>query len=191
MVSKEIYARLDDLIWHRIYRWCKFRHSNKTSSWIRKKYYQTLENRNGVFSDGIFVLANHTEIPIIRHIKVAGIASPFNGDNIYWASRLGKHPELPTRVTILLKRQKGKCNHCGLTFKDGEQIEVDHIIPKTKGGTDFYNNLQLLHRHCHDVKTVNDGSGRTHEKGHKVEERSEAKVSRSVLKTSGSRERIA
>lgn len=191
VVSKEIYARLDDLIWHRIYRWCKFRHSKKPSSWIRKKYYKTLENRNGVFSDGIFTLVNHTDIPIIRHIKVTGIASPFNGDNTYWASRLGKHPELPIRITTLLKKQKGICNHCGLTFKDGEQIEVDHIIPKIKGGTDFYKNLQLLHRHCHDVKTVNDGSGCTHEKGHTVEERSEAKVSRSVLKTSGSRERIA
>lgn len=63
VVSKEIYAILDDLIWHRIYRWCKFRHSNKPSNWIRKKYYKALENRNGVFSDGIFILANHTEIP--------------------------------------------------------------------------------------------------------------------------------
>ncbi|EAM50461.1 hypothetical protein CwatDRAFT_3099 [Crocosphaera watsonii WH 8501] len=35
-------------------------------------------------------------------------------------------------------------------------IEVDHIIPKSKGGKDTYNNLQALHRHCHDVKSKND-----------------------------------
>jgi 5-methylcytosine-specific restriction endonuclease McrA len=32
-------------------------------------------------------------------------------------------------------------------------MEVDHIIPRAKGGQDIYTNLQLLHRHCHDLKT--------------------------------------
>ncbi|XHL99296.1 MAG: HNH endonuclease signature motif containing protein [Microcoleus anatoxicus] len=30
--------------------------------------------------------------------------------------------------------------------------------PKTLGGKDTYNNLQLLHKHCHDSKTATDGS---------------------------------
>jgi RNA-directed DNA polymerase len=25
-------------------------------------------------------------------------------------------------------------------------------------GKDIYDNLQLLHKHCHDIKTANDGS---------------------------------
>ncbi len=50
------------------------------------------------------------------------------------------------------------CNHCGLYLKDGDIIELDHIIPKSKGGKDSYENWQLLHRHCHDVKTKDDGS---------------------------------
>ncbi|WP_339381186.1 HNH endonuclease [Brasilonema sp. UFV-L1] len=32
------------------------------------------------------------------------------------------------------------------------------MIPKSKSGSDEYKNLQLLHRHCHDNKTANDGS---------------------------------
>ena len=47
---------------------------------------------------------------------------------------------------------------CGLSFKDGDQVEVDHLIPVSFGGTDLYGNLQLLHRHCHDQKTAIDGS---------------------------------
>jgi RNA-directed DNA polymerase len=35
-------------------------------------------------------------------------------------------------------------------------IEVDHKIPKPEGGTDHLDNLQPLHRHCHDVKTARD-----------------------------------
>jgi len=57
-----------------------------------------------------------------------------------------------------LKKQKGKCAHCGLFFREDDVIEADHIIPKFKGGKDEYKNLQLLHRHCHDTKTANDGS---------------------------------
>ncbi|MGB3513011.1 MAG: HNH endonuclease signature motif containing protein, partial [Microcoleaceae cyanobacterium] len=58
----------------------------------------------------------------------------------------------------LIKKQKGICPHCGLNFKSEDLLEVDHIIPKSKGGKDTYSNLQLLHRHCHDSKTASDGS---------------------------------
>ena len=58
-----------------------------------------------------------------------------------------------TPVSKLLKKQKTKCNHCGLIFRDGDVWEVDHIIPRSLGGTNGDNNLQLLHRHCHDTKT--------------------------------------
>ena len=67
-----------------------------------------------------------------------------------------KHPEAPHRVSMLLKRQKGKCAHCELFFRDGDVMEIDHKIPRSQGGKDEYRNLQLLHRHCHDVKTALD-----------------------------------
>ncbi|MFZ4444732.1 MAG: HNH endonuclease, partial [Planktothrix agardhii] len=30
--------------------------------------------------------------------------------------------------------------------------------PTSLGGKDTYDNLQLLHKHCHDIKTAHDGS---------------------------------
>lgn len=75
----------------------------------------------------------------------------------YWSTRMGRHPEVPKRVATLLKRQKGKCAHCGRNFKDGDLKEIDHKIPRAKGGKDTYDNLQLLHRHCHHKKTAKDG----------------------------------
>uniref|UniRef100_UPI0025F8DC8F HNH endonuclease n=1 Tax=Chamaesiphon sp. GL140_3_metabinner_50 TaxID=2970812 RepID=UPI0025F8DC8F len=71
---------------------------------------------------------------------------------------MGRHPEMPNREAKLLKQQKGKCAHCGLTFREGDVMEVDHIIPKSIGGKNEWKNLQLLHRHCHDIKTASDGS---------------------------------
>ena len=70
---------------------------------------------------------------------------------------MGKNPEATERVATLLKKQKGICTHCELYFREGDVMEVDHIRPKVLGGKDQYNNLQILHRHCHDVKTAGDG----------------------------------
>jgi len=60
------------------------------------------------------------------------------------------------REATLLKRQQGRCAYCGLFFRDGEVLEVDHITPKHSGGIDAYYNWQLLRGHCHDTKTAAD-----------------------------------
>ncbi|MGI0483150.1 group II intron reverse transcriptase/maturase [Geminocystis sp. CENA526] len=167
--SKETYSRCDHIIYQQLKRWTERRHHNKSKSWVARKYWHTHGLRTWVFStrdeDGIRLL-NHSETEIKRHTKVKGEKSPFDGDWIYWTTRIGKHPEVSTRMATLLKKQKGKCNHCGLNFKSDDLLEIDHIIPKSKGGKDVYNNLQVLHRHCHDDKTAKDGSlNRTHDKG--------------------------
>jgi len=97
-------------------------------------------------------------------VKVKGDASPYDGNLIYWGTRMGKHPEVSKRVAILLKRQKGKCPHCESSFKTGDLMEVDHKEPLSKGGKNTYDNLQLLHRHCHDKKTAQDAVGTTRAK---------------------------
>ncbi|MEH2029139.1 MAG: HNH endonuclease signature motif containing protein [Nostoc sp.] len=85
------------------------------------------------------------------------------------------------------------CPHCGLYFTSTDIVEVDHIKPTSLGGKDIYDNLQLLHKHCHDIKTAHDGSliknhdnnpflNRTYNKGGSIKEPCEAKVSCTVLK---------
>jgi hypothetical protein len=44
-----------------------------------------------------------------------------DGDLPYWTRRLGKHPQLSRTVAKLLKAQNGKCKHCGLTFREGDE----------------------------------------------------------------------
>ncbi|MBW4448922.1 MAG: group II intron reverse transcriptase/maturase [Spirirestis rafaelensis WJT71-NPBG6] len=156
-VSKEIYAKCDHLIYEKLRAWGNRKCTGSKAKEVTKKYWRTIGNNNWEFAaHSGSKLYRHTETPIVRHIKVQNNRSPYDGDFIYWSERMGKHPEAPKRVAILLKEQKGKCPHCGLMFKHDDLLEVDHIIPKIMGGKDEYENFQLLHRHCHDVKSVTD-----------------------------------
>lgn len=87
------------------------------------------------------------------YVKVRMDSSPFDENQMYWALRLEKNPLFNVRTTTLLKRQKGRCSRCKLMFLDEDVWAVDHIIPRSIGGKDTYDNLELLHVHCHDVKT--------------------------------------
>jgi site-specific DNA-methyltransferase (adenine-specific) len=51
----------------------------------------------------------------------------------------------------LYKQQDGKCNACGQDF-ELRNLEIDHIIPKAKGGGDYYENYQLLCGSCNRIK---------------------------------------
>ena len=53
--------------------------------------------------------------------------------------------------TKLYGEQKGHCAGCGEHFQD-RHLEVDHIIARSKGGTDHIDNLQLLCTACNRVK---------------------------------------
>jgi RNA-directed DNA polymerase len=170
--------------------WANRRHPNKASQWVANKYWQSIGDENWVFATSptggkTLRLLSHQQTSIVRHVKVKGEASPYNGDWIYWSSRMGKHPEVHLRVATLLKKQKGKCAHCDLFFKDGDLMDIDHRIPKSKGGRDSYENLQLLHRHCHDVKSALDDKAEGMRDKHQViEEPCAGKLASTVLQTS-------
>jgi hypothetical protein len=57
---------------------------------------------------------------------------------------------------FIRKRQRGRCQWCGLLFRWDDLMEIDHIIPRKLGGKEAYYNMLLIHRHCHDIKTKSD-----------------------------------
>lgn len=88
-----------------------------------------------------------------QYIKIKGTASPYDGNHLYWAKRTEKYSGFNHRISKLIKIQKGHCNICKNSFNPMDCIEVDHIIPKSEGGSDRYENLQALHKHCHIQKS--------------------------------------
>ena len=51
----------------------------------------------------------------------------------------------------LYRQQKKRCNGCRHEYQV-KDLEIDHIIPKSKGGGDYYANYQLLCGHCNRMK---------------------------------------
>lgn len=91
-----------------------------------------------------------------KWVKILGDYSPYNGDNLYWGKRTINKGTWNIRQRKLIKSQKGCCPYCKTPFLIDSVVEVDHIIPSSKGGKDVYSNLQLLHKHCHISKTRKD-----------------------------------
>ena len=151
----------DNLIFLKLKAWSRHR----TGDWdkAKKKYWTTIGNNKWTFAtrkgdEKPLRLLKHIEFgsSSTEYVKVKGDASPFDGRLIYWSTRMGRSPEMPTRKASLLKRQKGVCSWCCLHFREGDLLETDHNIPRALGGKDEYKNLQLLHAHCHDDKTALD-----------------------------------
>jgi RNA-directed DNA polymerase len=160
-ISKDVFSKMDHLVYLKLKRWAERRHPNKGKRWVAKRYWRTHRGRHWNFGRGEQMLAWYADTRIRRHIKVQRARSPFDGDLVYWASRLGRHPELPASKTRLLKRQQGRCAWCGLLFTNADElIEYDHTVPTALGGLDRQSNRQLLHGHCHIHKSAVDGSRR-------------------------------
>lgn len=146
--AKETYNQMSAQLYFKLRRWAAFRHPRKWPSWCYRRYWQRIDERVR-FSDGDNYLFQYEETKIRRHTKVIGSKSPFDGDWVYWAQRLQRHPLKPLRVVKLLKWQGGKCEECGLPFTAEDVLEVHHLDGNHSDNR--YMNLSLLHGHCHDI----------------------------------------
>lgn len=59
----------------------------------------------------------------------------------------------PSRKKELLYKRDGNiCGICKEKFTIDSDVNVDHIIPRSKGGSDYLENLQLAHIVCNYQK---------------------------------------
>jgi RNA-directed DNA polymerase len=156
VVSQDVFEKVEYVFFARLFAWAKRRHPNKSKWWIVDQYWRITKGKGWRFQPpgSDYQLYQHRSTPIRRHVKVQGRRSPYDGDWIYWSTRLGKHPEVPLRVTRLLKRQRGRCVACELFFKDGDVMQVVHTTSKQPDETGVRHYRHLLHRHCYQAKSA-------------------------------------
>ena len=149
VVSRKIFEKADHQTFLKLWQWARFRHPHKGQRWIKDKYFPPHKKENWRFnSPAGSMLVRHSDHKIKRFIKVKGIKSPYDGDFAYWATRMGRYPSTPTRISTLLKTQQGQCKHCQLFMKTDDVLEVHHV--NDNHNDNRIGNLALVHGHCHD-----------------------------------------
>lgn len=149
-------TKMDYLLYLKLRKWAG---RVKGTSGKGSSYFHTVGNDRWTFSviNGPALLRHFRYATASsRIVKVCGDESPYSPDQKYWAKRLSVKPLMSTRVKLLISQQKGICKFCKNRFYWDDIVEVDHVISKLNGGSDDIRNLQALHRHCHDSKTVLD-----------------------------------
>ena len=81
---------------------------------------------------------------------------PYCGSEL--ATRYGRQP-IPRKLRHeVFKRDGYRCRECGAS-KDETSLEIDHILPVAKGGTNDIDNLQTLCRECNGMKHTDEWVG--------------------------------
>lgn len=171
----EIFGKLTHKIFQKLRAWVLRRDNRNGRLFLKEKYFPSGKTFNfyGKKHSDNWILhgyqkkkGGHTVtnylphlswIPSQKHVKVLGTESPYSLSH-YWALRNQKYSPYPLRVRTLLVKQNNRCTLCKKEFNvfDSNNWQVDHIQPRWAGGKDTYDNLQLLHKECHENKTLTD-----------------------------------
>ena len=162
-VSKRVFSYVDSQIWKALWRWCCRRHPNKGSKWIARKYFKSHQGREWTFfataknrrgQPKTLTLMRVVDMPIQRHIKVKGGASPDDPSlHDYWQHRQTRYGKTywanGSKYHQVAIDQKWRCPVCGDLLFNGEPLHIHHRIRIKDGGTDQAGNLVHLHKACH------------------------------------------
>jgi RNA-directed DNA polymerase len=178
-VAKKVFHGIDNIVYWQLSEWVKKSSRGRSIKKKMRKYYKVIGRRKWVFTtkEGKTLL-RHDATKIVRHIKVLGSRSPYDGDWAYWGTRLGHNPLLTPRKARMLKRQNGKCGHCKLHFRQEDIMEIHHMDENHKNNKQ--DNLMLIHGHCHDQS--HNAKQRIHDKDSITEEPCAGKLASTVLK---------
>jgi RNA-directed DNA polymerase len=178
--SSEAFNKLDHFLYERLTQWARRKHSKKGVRYINELYFgvkrvgktkeythDIIDGRKWVFrgkNKHIKAYAKHKE-STGSYARVGFDRSYYDGLRCRWAKRLSKgYGDITPSKAKLLRKQKGICPECGDIFTNDDLLHVHHKTYRSRGGTDKYTNLVLLHKHCHDKIHAIDNAERKHKR---------------------------
>jgi RNA-directed DNA polymerase len=157
------FARVDDMIFRKLWRWARRRHRGKSARWVKVKYFARPGDRRWRFRG--FVTDQHggtqavflyraRSMAVCRHVKIRGQANPYDPTwELYFEERLAA--QMVSTLTgqgtarYLWLEQDGKCLVCGESLTLEEGWHAHHLHWRTYGGEAAIHNLVLLHPNGH------------------------------------------
>lgn len=168
------FAKLDHLTYQMLRAWVFRRDRNNSKTKTKEKYFPSgntyVYKGKPHFDNWVLVgtkkrpddkinkvfLPKFAWTPSRTHVKIRSDASTYDGNETYWNWRTLEYGGFSQSQKKLLKRQNRICPWCQSPININDNVEVDHVIPRSKGGLNSYDNLQLLHKQCHIKKTATD-----------------------------------
>ena len=83
--------------------------------------------------------------------EIGGLFAVHHRTDIPRRTDLGKLPDYRTHKHTLFGQQEGKCVGCKVLFPF-RNFTIDHVVPQSRGGTNHWDNLQLLCGACNSLK---------------------------------------
>lgn len=129
VVSARAFNSMSSYTWRLTWKWARNAHRNKPPTWIAARHYGRFcpfRNDQWVFGDkdtGAYML-KHSWTRIVRHVMVAGRASPDDPDlDGYWKTRRNRRSApLDGRDQYLLAKQECRCPLCGDLLLDTSSL---------------------------------------------------------------------
>jgi RNA-directed DNA polymerase len=100
VVSGKAFSYIDTCIWNSLWQWMKRRHRNKSTAWLKRKYWSNgsrpsmfstrVKDKQGIYR--LYEVIRTSHIGIVRHVKIRGDANPFDPkyDKYFAQRRLAK-----------------------------------------------------------------------------------------------------
>lgn len=95
--SSRVFGYVRHQIWRMLWKWCLHRHPNKSQTWVRNKYFASINGDSWTFhttvptkeGSKVMHIFQVTRVKIERHVKVADRSSPDDpSQREYWLKRL-------------------------------------------------------------------------------------------------------
>lgn len=120
---------------------------SKTGTFYNKALFQNGKYETPKHLRGEPPVVAHNTIVSVKDIKCASLAEDIRTYEPTSKYRL--------RNLKILVRDKGICGLCKEPIQRLKDFNIDHIIPKSVGGSNAYDNLQATHRKCNHLKGCN------------------------------------
>ncbi len=89
VVAGQTFKRVDDELWHRLWKWARRRHHGKSWKWVAKRYFHPIDKRPMAFAADtgertlagkpvLLKLVYASQTKIQRHVKIRTDANPFD-----------------------------------------------------------------------------------------------------------------